>query len=71
MNLYLNYFKEEENTEEDNEPEGIIIAANKHKFLVKYATGELTNKIFISKYQLNLPAQKLFEEKVRDIIDNN
>lgn len=27
MNLYLNYFKEEENTEGDNEPIGIIIAA--------------------------------------------
>lgn len=70
MNLYLNYFKEEENTEGDNDPIGIIIAADKHDFLVKYATGGLSNKIFISKYQLYLPDQKVLEEKVKEIIDS-
>ncbi len=71
MNLYLNYFKEEENTEGDNDPIGIIIAADKHEFLVKYATGGLSNKIFVSKYQLYLPDQKLLETKVKQIIDEN
>ncbi|WP_432713018.1 PDDEXK nuclease domain-containing protein [Pedobacter sp.] len=69
MNLYLNYFKEEENTEGDNEPVGIIIAADKHEFLVKYATGGLSNKIFVSKYQLYLPDQKQLENKVKQIIN--
>lgn len=71
MNLYLNYFKEEENTEGDNEPIGIIIAADKHEFTVKYATGGLTNKIFVSKYQLYLPNQKALEQKVKEIISND
>lgn len=71
MNMYLNYFKEEENTEGDNEPIGIIIAADKHEFLVKYATGGLSNKIFVSKYQLYLPDQKVLEEKIKEIINNN
>ncbi|MBX2897919.1 MAG: DUF1016 family protein [Cyclobacteriaceae bacterium] len=71
MNLYLNYFKEEENTEGDNEPIGIIIAADKHEFTVKYATGGLTNKIFVSKYQLYLPDQKVLERKVKEIMDND
>ncbi len=71
MNLYLNYFKEEENTEGDNEPIGIIIVADKHEFTVKYATGGLTNKIVVSKYQLYLPDQKVLEEKVKEIIDND
>jgi hypothetical protein len=71
MNLYLNYFKEEESSEGDNEPNGIIIAADKHDFLVKYATGGLSNKIFVSKYQLYLPDQKLLEERVKGIIENN
>lgn len=70
MNLYLNYFKEEENTEGDNEPIGIIIAADKHEFLVKYATGGLSNKIFVSKYQLYLPDQKQLENKVKQIMDS-
>ena len=69
MNLYLNYFKEEENVEGDNEPIGIIIVADKHEYLVKYATGGLSNKIFVSKYQLYLPDKKLLEQKVREIIE--
>uniref|UniRef100_UPI0025DB7B65 PDDEXK nuclease domain-containing protein n=1 Tax=Pedobacter sp. UBA5917 TaxID=1947061 RepID=UPI0025DB7B65 len=69
MNFYLNYFKEEENVEGDNDPIGIIIAADKNEFLVKYATGGLSNKIFVSKYQLYLPDQKLLEEKVKQIIN--
>ena len=70
MNMYLNYFKEEENTESDNEPIGIIIATDKHEFLVKYATGGLSNKIFVSKYQLYLPDQKVLEDKVKEIIES-
>ncbi|MCE9540904.1 MAG: PDDEXK nuclease domain-containing protein [Bacteroidetes bacterium] len=70
MNLYLNYFKEEENTEGDNEPIGIIIAADKHEFLVKYATGGISNKIFVSKYQLYLPDRKVLEDKVKEILDS-
>jgi len=71
MNLYLNYFKEEENTEGDSEPIGIIIAADKHEYLVKYATGGLSNKIFVSKYQLYLPDKKLLEQKIKEIIESD
>lgn len=71
INLYLNYFKEEENTEGDNEPIGIIIAADKHEYLVKYATGGLSNKIFVSKYQLYLPDKKLLEQKIKEIIEGD
>lgn len=70
MNLYLNYMKEEENAEGDNDPIGIIIAADKHEYLVKYATGGISNTIFVSKYQLHLPEQKLLEKKVREIIED-
>ena len=69
MNLYLNYFKEEENVDNDNEPIGIIIAKDKHEFLVKYATGGLSNKIFVSKYQLYLPDKKVLENKVNQIVN--
>lgn len=71
MNFYLNYFKEEENTEGDNEPIGIIIAADKHEYTVKYATGGLENRIFVSKYQLYLPDQKVLEDKVKEILEND
>jgi predicted nuclease of restriction endonuclease-like (RecB) superfamily len=68
MNMYLNYFKEEENAPGDKDPIGIIIAADKHDLLVKFATGGLSNKIFVSKYQLHLPDQKLLETKVKEIV---
>lgn len=58
MNLYLNYFKTEENVEGDNEPIGIILSAEKDEVLVEFATGGISNKIFVSKYQLYLPDKK-------------
>lgn len=69
MNMYLNYFQKEENTEGDNPPIGIILTADKNHILVEYATGGITNKLFVSKYQTYLPNKKELEQKVRDLID--
>jgi len=55
----------------DNELIGIIIAADRHEFTVKYATGGLENRVFVSKYQLYLPDQKQLEEKVKEILEND
>ncbi|WP_247232608.1 PDDEXK nuclease domain-containing protein [Telluribacter sp. SYSU D00476] len=55
MNLYLNYFRKEENTEGDNEPIGIVLGAYKDQILVEYATENISNQLFVSKYQLYLP----------------
>jgi predicted nuclease of restriction endonuclease-like (RecB) superfamily len=70
MNLYLNYFKKEENVIDDNEPIGIILSAEKDEVMVEYATGGISNKIFVSKYQLYLPDQKILEKKVREILNS-
>ena len=55
MNLYLNYFKAEEGSPTDNEPIGIVLGAGKDDVMVEYATQGITNKIFVSRYQLFLP----------------
>ena len=68
MNLYLNYFKAEENTEGDGEPIGIILSAEKDEVMVEYAMGGISNKIFISKYQLYLPDKKQLQKKIKAII---
>jgi predicted nuclease of restriction endonuclease-like (RecB) superfamily len=70
MNLYLNYFKTEENVEGDNEPIGIILSAEKDEILVEFATGGISNKIFVSKYQLYLPDKKQLQKKVKAIMDS-
>ena len=71
MNLYLNYFKTEENVDGDNEPIGIILSAEKDEVLVEFATGGISNKIFVSKYQLYLPDKKQLQKKIKAIVDSN
>lgn len=68
MNLYLNYFKAEENVEGDNDPIGIILSAEKDEILVQYAMGGISNKIFVSKYKLYLPDKKILQRKVSDLL---
>lgn len=68
MNMYLNYFKAEENTEGDNPPIGIVLGADKNDILVEYAIGGISNNIFVSKYQLYLPDRKVLEQKVKELM---
>src|SRR3989344_703469 len=70
MNMYLNYFKEEENSSEDNEPIGIVLSAEKDSFLVKYALGGISNNLFVSKYLLYLPDKKELENKLKKLMEN-
>ncbi len=57
MNVYLNYFKENEMSENDNPPIGIILCSQKDTALVHYATGGLSQEVFVSKYKLQLPTE--------------
>jgi len=57
MNVYLNYFKENETSEGDNSPIGIILCAGKSETLVKYATSGMAHHVFVSKYMTNLPTE--------------
>lgn len=55
MNFYLNYCREEMNTEGDTEPIGIVLGTNRDKLVMKYALQNITNQVFVSRYQLYLP----------------
>lgn len=69
MNMYLNYFKTEENTNDDNEPIGIILSAEKEHISVQYALGGISNKLFVSKYQLYLPKKEELEAEVKRLVE--
>ena len=69
MNLYLNYFKNEENTEGDNEPIGIVLGAYKHQVLIEYAMQGISNQLFVSRYQLYLPDKQQLQDELRRIIE--
>lgn len=70
MNLYLNYFRKEENVTDDNEPIGIVLGAYKDQILVEYATENISNQLFVSKYQLYLPDKKELEKELSKLLDN-
>jgi predicted nuclease of restriction endonuclease-like (RecB) superfamily len=66
MNVYLNYYKDHEFTNGDNDPIGIILCSGKNEALVKYATMGLPQQVFVSKYLINLPSEK----ELQMIIEN-
>ena len=55
MNLYRGYFANEENTEGDNPPIGIILTKDKDELLVEYAMYGMNSQLFVNQYQLYLP----------------
>jgi predicted nuclease of restriction endonuclease-like (RecB) superfamily len=65
MNLYINYFKENEMTEGDREPIGIILCTDKNETMVKYATGGISADLFVSKYMIELPSLEELRRMVR------
>ena len=64
MNFYLNYFKENEKVNDENDPIGLILCAKKDEVFAKYVLGNLNNKIFASKYKLALPTEKELARKI-------
>jgi predicted nuclease of restriction endonuclease-like (RecB) superfamily len=71
MNVYLNYYKENEMCEGDNPPIGLILCGNKKETLARYATTGIDNQMFVSQYLLQLPDKKLLESFIRNEIKNN
>jgi predicted nuclease of restriction endonuclease-like (RecB) superfamily len=70
MNLYLNYFKKEENTEGDAEPIGIVLGAYKDEILIEYACENISNQLFVSKYQLYLPDKEKLKKELQILLEN-
>ena len=70
MNFYLNYFRKEVNIESDNEPIGIVLGAYKDSVVVEYAMENISNQLFVSKYQLYLPKKEELENELRKLLDD-
>lgn len=69
MNMYLGYFALDVNTESDNPPIGIILAADKNDVMVQYATYNMDANLFVAKYQLYLPETEELKQIVRAELD--
>lgn len=68
VNLYLNYFKKEENSKTDRKPIGIILSATKNDIDIEFALGNIMNKLFVSKYKLYLPNKKELESRLKELL---
>lgn len=69
MNFYLNYYREEMNTEGDTEPIGIVLGAYEDKLTMHYALQNITNQVFVSRYQLYLPKREQLEAELQKILE--
>jgi predicted nuclease of restriction endonuclease-like (RecB) superfamily len=69
MNVYLNYFRENEMSDGDNPPIGLILCGDKGETLARYATSGMDNQLFVSKYLVKLPEKKLLEDFIKREMD--
>ncbi len=66
MNFYVNYYKNEISSQDDNPPIGLILCANKNNTKVKYAKAGLDENLYVSKYKISLPST----EKIKMFIED-
>ncbi|MBR6767843.1 MAG: DUF1016 family protein [Clostridia bacterium] len=69
LNMYLNYYANEVNDQDDNPPIGIILCTDKDNFDVQYALGGLSNQIFASKYVLYMPDKEQLIKQVESVLE--
>jgi hypothetical protein len=66
MNLYLNYLKDKEKLPGENDPIVLILCTDKKKTVVEYALGGMSNRIFASKYKLQLPDPEVLRAEIEN-----
>lgn len=66
MNVYLNYYADQEMQAGDQPPIGIILCASQNAQLVKYATAGMGQQLRVSNYLINLPSEDELKRIIRD-----
>ena len=73
LNTYVSWYRKNMMTKDDHPPIGILLCTQKDHTLVEYALAGIDNKLFVSKYQLELPKkeeiQRFLEDKMREVDD--
>ncbi len=71
MNLYLNYYEQVVNSEDDGKPIGIILCAEKDNIMLEFALGGLSNNIFASTYTYYIPDKEQLISEVEKVLNEN
>ncbi|MDR3213644.1 MAG: PDDEXK nuclease domain-containing protein [Azoarcus sp.] len=61
LNTYVAYYRKHEMAEGDQPPVGILLCADKNRALAEYALAGMDNRLFVSKYQLELPGTEVLQ----------
>ena len=73
LNTYVSWYRRHMMSDGDNPPVGILLCAQRDHALVEYALAGMDNRLFVSKYQLELPKRKemqqFIEEQIREATD--
>lgn len=62
LNAYVSYFRENEMSDGDNPPIGILLCTRKGEKMVEYALAGMDNQLFVSTYMLTLPDKKTLQD---------
>jgi predicted nuclease of restriction endonuclease-like (RecB) superfamily len=57
LNTYVSWYADNEMTEGDHPPFGLLLCTEKDQTVIKYALAGLNNKLFVSKYRVALPSE--------------
>lgn len=66
LNTYVNWYRKHAMTAGDNLPVGILLCTSKNHAKVEYALAGMDNKLFVTKYQLELPKK----EEIRKFLES-
>jgi len=58
LNTYVNWYRQNMMSSSDNPPIGILLCTKKNHALVEYALAGMDNRLFVNKYQLELPKKE-------------
>lgn len=67
LNTYVAYYKKHQMTPGDQPPIGILLCTRKNDALVEFALGDLTNKVFVSRYAVELPRKEDMERFITQL----
>ncbi len=58
LNSYVGYYQQHEMSAGDQPPIGILLCTRKNQELVQYALAGMSNQLFVSRYQVQLPGKE-------------
>jgi predicted nuclease of restriction endonuclease-like (RecB) superfamily len=58
LNSYVSYYQEHEQDPGDQPPVGLLLCTRKNEELVEYALAGMSNQLFVSRYQVQLPGKE-------------